>query len=102
MVNEITTNQFENIIKKGRVIIDFYASWCGTCKMLANVLEELSEELDESTNFFKVDVEKDMELALQYGVSNLPTVLYFVNGELEKTVSGFQPKNVIRKQIASE
>ena len=101
MVNEITSNQFGDVIGKGRVVVDFYASWCGTCKMLANVLEELSEELNESTHFFKVDVEMDMELALQYGVSNLPTVLYFVDGELEKTVSGFQPKNVIRKQIVS-
>ena len=88
--NEITTN--------GKVLVDFYATWCGPCRMLAPVLEELSEEISD-VQIIKVDVDELPELARRFGIMSIPTIFYFKEGEVAKKVVGFQDKNSLKKMI---
>ena len=74
------------------VLVDFWASWCGPCMMLSPVIAELAEELDGKVKVGKVNVDEQNELAFQYRVASIPTLLVFKNGELVKTSVGFMPK----------
>ena len=77
------------------VLVDFWASWCGPCMMLSPVIAELAEELEGKVKVGKVNVDEQSELAVQYQVASIPTLLLFKNGNLEKTSVGFMPKNAI-------
>ena len=77
------------------VLVDFWASWCGPCMMLSPVIAELAEELEGKVKVGKVNVDEQNELAMQYRVASIPTLLLFKNGELAKTSVGFMPKNDI-------
>lgn len=75
------------------VLVDFWASWCGPCMMLSPVIAELAEELEGKIKVGKVNVDEQNELAMQYRVASIPTLLLFKNGELVKSSVGFMPKN---------
>ena len=77
------------------VLVDFWATWCGPCMMLSPVIAELAEELEGKVKVGKVNVDEQNELAMQYRVASIPTLLLFKNGELAKTSVGFMPKNDI-------
>lgn len=77
------------------VLVDFWATWCGPCMMLSPVIAELAEELDGKVKVGKVNVDEQNELAMQYRVASIPTLLLFKNGQLAKTSVGFMPKNDI-------
>ena len=77
------------------VLVDFWAGWCGPCMMLSPVIAELAEELEGKVKVGKVNVDEQGELAMQYRVASIPTLLLFKNGELVKTSVGFMPKNAI-------
>ena len=77
------------------VLVDFWASWCGPCMMLSPVIAELAEELEGKVKVGKVNVDEQGELAMQYRVASIPTLLLFKNGKLVKTSVGFMPKNAI-------
>ena len=77
------------------VLVDFWASWCGPCMMLSPVIAELAEELEGKVKVGKVNVDDENELAMQYKVASIPTLLLFKNGKLEKTSVGFMPKKDI-------
>lgn len=77
------------------VIVDFYADWCGPCKVLAPVLDELSEKYEGSVKVFKVNVTDEMELAKQFGVSNIPFVAAFSGGKMVKSQVGFSGRDRI-------
>lgn len=77
------------------VLVDFWASWCGPCMMLSPVVAELAEELEGKVKVGKVNVDEQSELAMQYRVASIPTLLLFKNGTLAKTSVGFMPKNEI-------
>ena len=77
----------KNIISKGKYIVDFYAEWCGPCKMLAPVLEEL-----ENIEVIKVDTDLHSELAREYGIMSVPTLLFVVDGEMKRKEIGFKTK----------
>ena len=77
------------------VLVDFWASWCGPCMMLAPVIAELAEEYEGKIKVGKVNVDEQSELAMQYRVASIPTLLLFKDGKLEKTSIGFMPKNDI-------
>jgi thioredoxin 1 len=81
------------------VIVDFFAEWCGPCKMLAPVLEEIALEQADRLKIVKVDVEKSPQLAARYGVSAMPTLIYFVNGEVRQQTRGAAPKKMILKTL---
>ncbi len=87
------TNDFENIIK-GKVLVDFYADWCGPCKRLAPILEEL-----ESIDVLKVNVDSFDEISRRYGIMSIPTLILFENGEEIKKSIGFKTKDEINEFI---
>lgn len=97
----VTKNEFDGIIKDGVVLVDFFATWCGPCKMLAPVLEELSEAYEGKATIIKVDVDAEQALAGQYGVMSIPTMILFKDGQAVKQVVGFQPKPQIENLINS-
>lgn len=74
-------NEFDKEIEKGLVVVDFFATWCGPCRMLAPILEDVSENRDDAT-FLKVDVDENYELAKSFGIMSVPTVLFFKDGNL--------------------
>ncbi len=77
------------------VLVDFWATWCGPCMMLSPVIEEIAKEFDGKIKVGKVNVDEQNELAMQYRVASIPTLMLFKNGELAKTSVGFTPKNTI-------
>ena len=77
------------------VLVDFWASWCGPCMMLSPVIAELAEEMEGKIKVGKVNVDEQRELAMQYRVASIPTLLLFKDGKLEKTSVGFMPKSDI-------
>lgn len=90
-------NEFEEEVLKAQVpvLVDFWAGWCGPCKMLAPVLEEAEAELDGKAKVCKVDVDAEGELAMQYGVMSIPTLIVFENGQIKNQLVGFVSKEEI-------
>ena len=82
MINHIENeNQFNKSIETGLTVVDFFATWCGPCRMLAPILEDVSETRDD-VKFLKVDVDENFELAKSFGIMSVPTVLFFKDGKL--------------------
>ncbi|MDY3374193.1 MAG: thioredoxin [Terrisporobacter othiniensis] len=97
----INTNEFINEVenKKGTVVVDFFATWCGTCKMLSPVYNSLGEEMKEKSDFLKVDIDQSMELAQKFSVTTVPTVIVFKDGKEMDRLVGFIPKNSLQDKI---
>lgn len=93
-------NEFEALIaqKDKLVVVDFWAEWCGPCKMLAPVLEEIEKEYGD-VSFGKVNVDEEGELAVNYGIQYIPTLLFFKNGEIIKKASGYITPDELRSAI---
>ncbi len=89
MIKQITAEEFDSVLKVSEVpvVCDFFATWCGPCKMLAPVLAEVSEKFENRAAFVKVDVDTAPALAARYGIMSIPTVIVFKNGEeVDKTL----------------
>ncbi|MCC3868874.1 thioredoxin [Terrisporobacter mayombei] len=100
MAKIVNSNEFKEAIKEeGVVVVDFFATWCGPCKMLAPIFEELSNEMEEKTQFIKVDVDQSVDIAREYGVQSIPTMAIIKNGQPVETMVGFLPKDVIKSNI---
>ena len=95
-VKVINQAEYDECIKEGVSVVDFNATWCGPCKMLGPVLEELSGELEGKAKFFAVDVDENEELAERYGIMSIPYVAVFKNGEKVDEMVGFQPKPAMK------
>ena len=94
-----TQAEFEALIKENNnVIIDFYAQWCGPCKMLAPIFEQIANE-KENVTFVKVDVDEAGELANLFGITSIPTVVYIKNEKMALRELGFKPKAAILENI---
>lgn len=86
-------NYKEEVLDSEKVVlVDFYADWCGPCKMMAPIVEEISEELGDKVKVCKVNVDDNQDLAMQYGIMSIPTLLFIKNGKLEKTLVGLRDK----------
>lgn len=100
MAKIVNSNEFKESIKEeGVVVVDFFANWCGPCKMLAPIFEELSNEMEGKTQFIKVDVDQSVDIAREYGVQSIPTMAIIKNGQPVETMVGFLPKDVIKSNI---
>ena len=92
--------KFEDIIKSEKpVLIDFFATWCGPCKMMHPVLEELHEKVGDKARVIKIDIDKNRELAAIYNVRSVPTLMIFRNGELKWRTSGVQPIQTLEQEL---
>ena len=99
MIKQVNEAEFANITAKGAVVADFNATWCGPCRMLGPVLEELSEETSNVT-FIGVDVDECAELAGQYGINSVPCVLFLKDGKEVSRSIGFKPKAAMAAWVA--
>jgi thioredoxin 1 len=101
MALEITDATFEDVVLKSDkpVLVDFWAAWCGPCRMVGPIVDELSNEYDGKAVVGKVDVDANQQFAAKYGVRNIPTVLIFKDGQVVDKQVGVAPKNVYSSKI---
>jgi thioredoxin 1 len=100
MALTLTSQNFsETIAKDQLVVVDFWAEWCGPCKMLSPIIDELSTEMEGKVTIGKVDVSDEQDIAAEYGVRNIPTILFFKNGEIVDKQVGALPKANLQEII---
>lgn len=101
MALELTDATFEDKVLKSDkpVMVDFWAAWCGPCRMLAPVVDEISKDYDGKAVVGKLDVDANQEFAAKYGVRNIPTVLFFKDGEMVGRQVGVAPKDTYTKTL---
>ncbi len=89
----ITEKDFQEKTKQGVVLVDFFATWCGPCRMMVPILEDIQEELGDKLSVYKVDVDEEEKLARSFGIMSIPTLYLFVNGEIKEKHVGLWAKN---------
>lgn len=95
----LNENNFEEVLKSNnKVLVDFYADWCGPCKMMSPIIDEIAEEM-QGVKVGKVNVDNNQELAIKYDVMSIPTIIVFENGVQKKTFIGVTDKNEIIEQL---
>ena len=102
-VLHIDGNQFqEEVVRSPQpVLVDFYADWCGPCKSIAPVIDQLSKEYEGKVKFVKVDTDANQDLAMQFGIMSIPTVMFFSKGKVEDIVVGAVPSSVFKSKLDS-
>lgn len=81
------------------VIVDFYADWCGPCKMMSPIIDEISEELSDKVKVCKLNVDENQDLSIEYDVMSIPTLIFFKNGKVDNVLVGLRDKDEILKNI---
>lgn len=99
--SKVTTADFESVVLKSStpVLVDFWAEWCGPCRAVAPVLEEISNEYSSKIKIVKINTDEEPQLAMQYGVSSIPNMSVFQSGEVVKAIIGAKPKPVLLKEL---
>lgn len=102
-VFEVTDDTFEDsvISSDTPTVVDFWAEWCGPCKMIAPILEELADENAGKFTVGKLDVDNNRETAMKYGIRSIPTLLVFKDGEVAEQIVGVMPKDALQQKILS-
>lgn len=94
MVKIVNSNEFNEEIKEGVVFVDFFATWCGPCKMLSPIVDQVSEEIKD-IKFIKVDVDESFDIAKNYGIMSIPTLIIFKDGNPIAKQMGLLPKSAL-------
>lgn len=102
MATQITVSEFQSKVLDAQtpVLVDFFATWCGPCKMMAPVLDELDGDLAGSAAVYKVDIDQETALAQQFNVMSVPTFIVFKNGQITQQLVGVQPKQALANALA--
>ncbi|MBM7620513.1 thioredoxin [Bacillus haimaensis] len=98
-IQNVTDQTFTQETSEGLVLADFWAPWCGPCKMIAPVLEELDQDMGDKVKIVKVDVDENQETAGKFGVMSIPTLLVIKNGEVVDKAVGYQPKEALAELL---
>ena len=100
-VAEVTDSTWDADVLKSDlpVLVDFWAPWCGPCRMVAPIVQELSEEYTGKVNFYKMNTDENPTVPSKFGIRSIPSLLIFKGGELKGTVVGFRPKSDVKKRI---
>ncbi|NAW51057.1 thioredoxin [Elizabethkingia argentiflava] len=102
MALEITDSTFNEVINSDKpVLVDFWATWCGPCRMLGPIIEEIATDFEEKAVVGKVDVDNNPQISMEFGIRNIPTVLIFKNGEVVDKLVGVSPKEVIAEKLSA-
>jgi len=98
---EILDSNFEELTKEGLVLVDFYADWCGPCKMLSPIIDKLTETYKGKASIYKMNTDKSETVTDTYEICSLPTLLFFKDGEVVEKLTGFQSEETISKILES-
>ena len=103
MAKIINTSQFRGSVEEaqGVVVVDFFATWCGPCKMLAPVFEQVGEEMKNEATFLKVDIDQSLKKTKKFRITTVPTMMIFKDGKPVETLVGFMPKESIVQKVKS-
>ena len=98
---KVTTADFESVVLKSAtpVLVDFWAEWCGPCRAVGPILEEISNEYGDKLKIVKLNTDEEGSIAMKYGISSIPTMNVFVGGEVVKTIVGAKPKPALLKDL---
>ena len=98
---KVTTADFEAVVLKSTtpVLVDFWAEWCGPCRAVGPILEEISNEYGDKIKIVKLNTDEEGAIAMKYGISSIPTLNIFVNGEVVKSIVGAKPKPALLKDL---
>lgn len=100
MAKAITSSNFEQLMAQGKpMVVDFWATWCGPCRMVGPFIEQLAEEYADSAIIGKVDIDQEQDLAVQFGVRNIPTILFIKGGQIVDKQIGAAPKSVLEQKL---
>lgn len=98
---ELTASNFDEVTSKGVSLVDFWAPWCGPCRMVAPVIEELAADFEGKANVCKVNTDEEQELAVKYGIRSIPTILFFKDGEIVDQMIGASSKQAFKEKLDS-
>ena len=96
----LTEKNFKEKTEKGFVIVDFFANWCGPCRMMAPILEDVQKEMGDKVQIYKVDVDDSENLSRQFGIMSIPTIIFFKDGELVNKHIGLWMKDSMIEEIS--
>lgn len=99
MVTELTDQTFDEKTNNGVTFTDFWATWCGPCRMQSPVIEQLAEEMGDKVFFSKVDVDANQETAAKFGIMSIPTMLIKKDGQVVDTIVGYHAKEQLQKKL---
>lgn len=96
---ELTNENFDATTSEGVAMVDFWAPWCGPCRMIAPVIEELAEDFDGKAKICKVNTDEQQDIAIKYGIRSIPTILFFKNGEMIDQMVGAASKDTFAEKL---
>ena len=96
---EATAADFDATVAEGVTMVDFWAPWCGPCRMIAPVVEELAEDFDGKAKIVKVNTDEEQDIAVKYGIRSIPTIIFFKDGEVADTMVGAASKDAFTAKI---